>query len=273
MSNNFDNEVRDTIQFLAERNKYEGFSLRPYTYIKQEYHEGTDVSLSIMEVRAEGVEILFRLKNPNGKIIAKTVKTNPIMDENGNDTGKAAYCLAEAYVYLDYKDPEEHFVVREIASAVYDEVHPEINVEVAAHTFAKLKALKKLGYGAEYGFEAKYYPDCYQQEKQEESQYPAFSPEESAYQQSLIDLDPEFKKLLIQDKKDIAQEQTSENKLDKAFKVVCQSEGMEGLTLKEIYDKFPKYLTYMTSNASFIKDPKNKEAYEAALYILEHTKK
>lgn len=266
---NLENDVKNTIQYLSDRNKVEGFSLEPYAYVKNKFSEEDNASLVVKDVHAEGVEILFRLKNPNGKVIAKTIKAIPILDADGNDTGKVSYCLAEAFVYLDYKDPEEHFVVREIASSVYEEAHPEINVEVSAHTNAKLKALKKLGYGAEYGFESKYYHNN-QQEDNVFQPTTVMSQEDDAYQQTLLDLDPEFRKFL--DTNEQVKEDHAENDLDKAFHVVCHADGMEGLTLGEIYNKLPRYLEYMTTSDTFKKDKNNKEAYEAALFILEHTK-
>lgn len=233
-----ENTNKNTIEFLTTRNSIEGFNLEDYSYIKDEFNPYSETIIRTKEVRAEGVELLFRLKNPLGKIEVQTIKEVPLLDEDGLDTGKLKYCLARAFVYLNKDD--ENYISTEIASAEMDLVNPQINVEVAAHTFAKLKALKRLGYGAEYGFEVSAYGG------------PAKNGESSKEV-----LPQELEKLIYSPapSNDVAEDksedknESSPDSLMNAYNVICHSKGVEGMTLGMINEKMPFYIDILCGSA------------------------
>lgn len=143
-------ETKKNIEFFKKRNKVEGFSLEPYTYIKDsidEYGEKIDTTRNVINI---GLELLFRLLYPNGKIYAETIERT--YDEEEGRSPELNTCTARAYVYLDKHDDKDAFVVSEIGCAKYNPLKPDIGIEAAAHTYARTKALQKLGLGAEYGF-------------------------------------------------------------------------------------------------------------------------
>lgn len=87
----------------------------------------------------------FRLKYPEGKITLQTIPSKDCF-------------VATARIYLNYKDPAEHYISEATASRSFQADKPSISPREWAQTAAIGIALKNAGYGLQFAFAGDDFP-------------------------------------------------------------------------------------------------------------------
>lgn len=248
------NETISNIEFFRKRNKVEGFSLDPYTYVKDtidEYGEKVETTRNVLNI---GLELLFRMLYPNGKIFAETLEKN-YFEEDGKRTSIVDTCTARAYIYLDKNDPKDAFVVSEIGYAIYNPLRPEIGIESAAHTYARTKALQKLGIGAEYGFPNSFYKN-----------------EEDVSKNRDIKVEEIIRKAVTENADDRVDKTSSnipDSKYEEALNHVCTHPSFAGIKMKNIARRSASFIKALATGSQACSDA-SPEDIKCATIIFSH---
>ena len=238
MNQNLKLEKSDMISVIETINQVEGFDPTPFAADFCDLDSGRTMKyLPVMPQIA-----WFRLKYPEGKIAVNVVP------------GKDGVFIANAKVYPNYKDPQDHYLAEGTASRSYMPDKPTVSPREWAQTAAVGIALRNAGFGLQFAVSGEEF------EPVQKTQESTGGGESTIASPTVV-----TEGNVPEGNVEMPKELTEEEKLMQAMNCACPIAKYAGKTLGEVLPLDPTAIKWVAT-----KYTGNDETKAAAIRICEH---